>query len=270
MFCPGCGAGDFDGDLFCRSCGRSLTARRQPPQTPEQPPLKVVTASPRSPRARRRTLPIVLRLISVVGLVSSGIGTWSLLHADATPTRSQPSSDVQPLAAARSPSPAASPTASPAPTTPPDEWASWPTCTNAAFDYQISYPPGWYTAEPTDQLGCRFFDRSPFTVTTDSPLPTKAIRIYISSSRFEDEDLSYRKGPDSAVIRRYPAQVDGHRAFMVEVRTSTGKAFATIIDLDGAALVIDTFSDYDHDFESSMSYVMLMSSSLTFSPGGAP
>ncbi len=107
-------------------------------------------------------------------------------------------------------------------------------------------------------------------MTTDSPLPSTAIRIYLSAHSFADEDLLYRKGPGSYVIRRSPAQVDGHRAFMVEVRTGTGKAFAMIIDLGGPALVIDTYSDYDPDFGSSMSYVMLMSSSLIFSSGGSP
>ncbi|MGH2595835.1 MAG: hypothetical protein ACRDH7_07710 [Actinomycetota bacterium] len=262
MFCPGCGSGAIDGDRFCRTCGRNLEA--------EQPPLKVVAASPRPVRARRRLLPIALRLISVVGLVSSAVGTWSLLHADATPVRSPSSPIAQPPAAAPSPAASSSPTPSPVPTSPPVEWASWPTCSNASIGYEISYPTGWYTAESNDRLGCRFFDRSTFTVTTDSPLPTTAIRIYFSSNRFAKADLLYRKASGPWVLRRTSTQVDGHRAFMVEVRTSTGKAFATFIDMDGAALVIDTYSDYDHDFASAMSTVMLMSSSLTFSPVGSP
>lgn len=264
MFCPGCGSGAVDGDRFCRTCGRSLAAQEQP--------LKVVTAAPRPPRRRRRVLPVALRLVSLVGLVSSGVGTWSLLHADAAPT-SRSSPVAQPLAAEPPPSlsasPISSPTASPVPTGPPNEWASWPTCSSATFGYQISYPTGWDTAEPNDQLGCRFFDRSPFTVKTDSPLPAVAIRVYISDNTFAKADRIYRKASGPWVIRRTPADVDGRRAFMVEVRTSTGKAFATFIDLDGAALVIDTYSDYDHDFGSSMSYVMLMSSSLIFSSEGS-
>jgi hypothetical protein len=210
-------------------------------------------------------------LVSVVGLVSSGLGTWSLLHANAAPTHSQSSSDPAPPAAAPSPGASASPAVSPSPvpTSPPDEWASWPTCSNAALGYQISYPTGWYTAEPDDQLSCRFFDRSTVVVTTDSPLPSTAIRIYISAQPFANEDLIYRRGSSSSVIQRTAAVVDGHRAFMVEIHTSTGRAFATIIDLDGDALVIDTYSNYDHDFGSSMSYVMLMSSSMTFLSGGS-
>lgn len=212
-------------------------------------------------------------MISVVGLVSSGIGTWSLLHADAAPG-SQVSSAPAPLAAgpslSGSASPAASPTASPVPTSPPVEWASWPTCSSDVLAYEIAYPPDWYTAEPNDKLGCRFFDPSAFTVTTDSPLPTTAIRIYIGSTTYAKADRDYRRGPTSSVIRRSPAHVDGHRAFYVEVRTSTGgKAFAVIIDLGDDALVIDTFSDYDRDFKSSMSYVMLMGGSLSFLSGDA-
>ena len=273
MFCPGCGSGAVDGDRFCRTCGQSLVAPEQP-SLEEQLSLKVVTASPRSIRSRRRLLPIALRLVSVVGLVSSAVGTWSLLHADAAPTRSQSSPTAQPLAAGPSPtaiaSPVMSPTTSPVPTSPPDEWASWPTCSNTSIGYEVSYPTSWFTAEPNDRLGCRFFDRSTFTVTTDSPLPTTAIRIYFSSNRFTKADLLYRKASGPWVLRRTSTQVDGHRAFMVEVRTSTGKAFATFIDMDGAALVIDTYSDYDHDFASAMSTVMLMSGSLTFSPVGSP
>ncbi len=239
----------------------------------EQPPLKVVTASPRTPRAHRRLLPIALRLVSVVGLVSSAVGTWSLLHADAAPARAQSSPTAQPRAAEPSPTasvaPVVSSTTSPVPTSPPAEWASWPTCSNTVLGYQISYPTAWYTAEPNVQLSCRFFDPSSVVVTTDSPLPSTAIRIYLSAHPFASEDLLYREGPGSYVIRRTPTVVDGHRAFMVEVRTSTGKAFATIIDLDGPALVIDTYSNYDQDFASSMSYVMLMSGSFTFSPMGS-
>ena len=267
MFCPGCGSSASDGDRFCRTCGRSLA-------TPEaQPPLKVVTAAPRPHRARRRILPIALRLLSVVGLVSSGIGTWSLLHADAAPAAQRPATPV-PLVATSSPtasaSPVASPSATPVPTSPPDEWASWPTCSSATLAYQISYPPDWYTGESSDPLGCRFFDHSSFTVTTDSPLPATSIRIYIGSTTFAKADRDYRPGPGSAVIRRSPANVDGHPAFFVEVRTSTGgKAFAVIIDLGADALVIDTFSDYDRDFKSAMSYVMLMSGSLSFLSGDA-
>ena len=265
MFCPGCGSGASDGDAFCRSCGRRLD---------ERSPLKVVTGSPLPARVRRRVLPIALRAVSIVGLVTSGIGTWSLLHADAAPVRPQPSSVAEPPPAGPSPTgsalPAASPTASPVPTSPPEEWADWPTCTNAAFDYQISYPPGWYTPQPDDQLGCRFFDPSTFTVKTDSPLPDASIRIYISDTRFAKADRIYRTTSGPWVIRRSAVHVEGHRAFMVQVRTSTGKAFATFIDMDGASLVIDTYSDYDRDFLSATSYVMLMSGSLEFSPAGSP
>jgi hypothetical protein len=267
MFCPGCGSSALDGDRFCRTCGRSLGTAE------EQSPLRVVTAAPRPQRERRRILPLALRVVSVVGLVSSGIGTWSLLHADAAPATQTPSG-AAPLVAEPSPtasaSPVASPSASPVPTSPPDEWASWPTCSSATLAYQISYPPDWSTGETSDALGCRFFDPSSFTATTDSPLPTTSIRIYIGSSTFAKADHDYRPGPGSAVIRRSPANVDGHRAFFVEVHTSTGgKAFAVIIYLGGDALVIDTFSDYDRDFKSSLSYVMLMSGSLSFSSGDA-
>ncbi|MEO8423918.1 MAG: hypothetical protein ABI595_08395 [Actinomycetota bacterium] len=265
MFCSGCGSGALDGDRFCRTCGQSLAG-------PELQALKVVTASPRPTRARRRLLPIVLRVISVVGLVSSGVGTWSLLHADAAPG-TQPSASSGPIAAEPSPTVSASPAASlasPVPTSPADEWASWPTCSNGALAYQIAYPPGWFAAESNDRLDCRFFDRSSFTVSTDSPLPAAAIRIYLSSNPFAKADRLYRRGPNSGVIRRSPTHVDGHRAFMFEAHTTTGgRAFAVIIDLGADALVIDTFSDYDHDFKTAMSYVMLMSGSISFPSGDA-
>lgn len=151
-----------------------------------------------------------------------------------------------------------------------DPVAAWPSCQNYALNYEVAYPPDWYTADPNDQLNCRFFGPEPLSVTSDSPLPKTAIRIYVSQNSYARLDSQFDPQTNSYVLHRDEVTVGGNLGFSVEVETTDGKvAYAYVIDVGGQAFVVDTFEDYSPDYATAKSYVDLMASSLRFLSGDA-
>jgi hypothetical protein len=269
--------------------------------TPPPPTLRWAQGMPpQAPRPRRRALPPLLRLVSVLGLVVSGVGVWTMLtagHGTPPPPGASPTGGVlERTFAGLPPVPTVhgdlgTPTAtvgdgtSPSPvgaesgtarsggstgTATATAGRMWRTCDNYVFGYRISYPPGYRTVAPNDRLACRFFDTEPFTVTTDSPLPPRPIRISAAADTYENVSRQYTPAANSAVIDRAAVTVDGHPGFEMEIRTTTGKvAHVYVVDAGGLALVLDTYQGYCSDYAAAKAVLASMVDSLIFLSGDA-
>lgn len=328
--CPVCGTFREPADHFCRRCGSALAVSAppavpdvppapapptpglppatgpRPPQVPSPaPPMRWAGAPPPAPRERRRVLPALLGLVSLLGLVVSGVGARTMLTADqgavthsggsvtgqvgggtvtAPPTGPASGSSTVPATPGTSAVPAGGgATSSPAGERPGASGSggsvatattardgTWHSCANYALGYRISYPPGYRTAVPNDRLACRFFDTEPFTVTTDSPLPPRQIRISAGEGTYEDLSRDYTPAPGSAVIDRAAVSVDGHRGFEMEIRATTGKlAHVYVVDAGGLALVLDTYEGHCSDYAATKAVLASMVGSLVFLSGDA-
>ena len=226
-------------------------------------------------RRRRRVLPVALQLLSLAGLVMSVAGGWVLLTsgpraaiAAAPSTSAVPStSDVQSPSTA---SPSDAPI-SPTPSAPVDPLAAWPTCSNLSLGYELSYPVDWFTVATNARRECRYFDEEPFAI-AGGELPETAIRIYMSDRTYQhlDRVLDGETNPD--VLDRLNVKVDGHRAFRVEVLTSSTKfgevpLYAYVIDLGRNALVLDCPEPFSPDYGDVRARLDDMVSTLRFLSG---